>query len=203
VNLLVMAKEPVPGRVKTRLSPTFSSDQAATLAAAAISDTLRAAAGARRFDEVFLALDGQQGSWMAGRPTVLEQVAGGLADRLAGAWLSMSGPTLQIGMDTPQVTSGILDDAADELLASDVDAVLGLAADGGWWAIGLRVPADVFTGVAMSRSTTGEAQLERLRELGLEVRLLPVLRDVDRPDDAFAVAGSAPHTAFADAVRSA
>jgi uncharacterized protein len=55
----------------------------------------------------------------------------------------------------------------------------------------------------MSRSTTGEAQLERLRELGLEVRLLPVLRDVDRPDDAFAVAGSAPHTAFADAVRSA
>jgi SAM-dependent methyltransferase len=98
-----------------------------------------------------------------------------------------------IGMDTPQVTA--------ELLDSDwegADAVLGLSEDGGFWAIGLRSghPAGIFEGIPMSISRTGSAQLARLFDFGLTVKLLPPLRDVDRPADAEEVARRFPRLAF-------
>ena len=95
-------------------------------------------------------------------------------------------------MDTPQLTSALL-----EVDWTDADAVLGLCEDGGYWAIGLReAHPRAVRGVPMSRSDTGARQLERLQELGLRVRLLPMLRDVDTPDDAGAVAELAPRTRF-------
>ena len=91
-------------------------------------------------------------------------------------------------MDTPQVTRAQLDDAAG--LLGDVDAVLGPAEDGGWWALGLRDPAHarVLRDIPTSRSDTGARTLRALDDLGLRVRLLPVLRDVDTVADARAVA---------------
>ena len=72
--------------------------------------------------------------------------------------------------------------------------MLGLATDGGWWAIGLREPVvGVFDGVPMSRADTGRRQLERLGELGLRTALLPELRDMDRPADVRAIARAHPH----------
>src|SRR5215208_6714786 len=62
--LLVIAKAPVPGRVKTRLSPPCTPEQAATLAAAALRDTLEAAAASRRARRLVLALDGSAPSWL-------------------------------------------------------------------------------------------------------------------------------------------
>jgi SAM-dependent methyltransferase len=97
-------------------------------------------------------------------------------------------------MDTPQLTSAHLE--------SDwhgADAVLGLAEDGGFWAIGLRGGIDpdaVFAGIPMSTSRTGAAQLARLHDLGLDVRLLSPLRDVDTPDDAAEVARAHPGLRF-------
>ena len=105
-------------------------------------------------------------------------------------------------MDTPQVTRKLLADAASELARPGTDAVIGLADDGGYWAIGLRLPdRRVFEDVPMSSSHTGAAQLARLRDLGLATALLPRLRDVDTFDDALAVAADAPGTGFASAVR--
>jgi glycosyltransferase A (GT-A) superfamily protein (DUF2064 family) len=99
-------------------------------------------------------------------------------------------------MDTPQVTPALLSHGLRELDRSD--AVLGPALDGGYWAIGLRVAnADLFHGVPMSRPDTFERQLARLRSAGLAVRLLDRLRDVDRIDDAYAVARLAPRSRFA------
>jgi glycosyltransferase A (GT-A) superfamily protein (DUF2064 family) len=97
-------------------------------------------------------------------------------------------------MDTPQVTAELLDDGLDALAHPRVDAVLGPALDGGWWALGLRAPvAGLFDGVEMSTADTGDQQLAALRRRGLRVHLLPVLRDVDRPDDLDAIATSHPH----------
>ncbi len=79
--------------------------------------------------------------------------------------------------------------------------MLGLAADGGWWAIGLHRPADVFHGIETSRHDTGQRQLDRLRSLGLTTSLLPTRRDVDLPDDVELVADEAPGTRFAAAAR--
>jgi glycosyltransferase A (GT-A) superfamily protein (DUF2064 family)/SAM-dependent methyltransferase len=213
--IMVLAKEPVPGRVKTRLQPEFSALEAADLAAQAIQDTLTAVADTsircRR-----LVLDGDP----AGRPwslaqrgiTLVPQRPGSLGDRLAGAFLDCTAPgglrthssrphlaALLIGMDTPQVSRRLL-----EVDWEGAGAVLGLSEDGGFWAIGLRGvdPAACFAGVPMSTARTGAAQLARLVDLGLSVKLLPPLRDVDEPSDAEAVAYRFPELEFSRCYRS-
>jgi hypothetical protein len=198
-DLIVLAKQPVPGRVKTRLCPPCTPAEAATLAAAALADTLEAAlaSGARR---VVLALDGRPGPWCPPGVEVVGQGAGPLDRRLTTAWAAAtSGPAVLIGMDTPQVTAADLDTALAAL--ADHDAVLGPATDGGWWALGLRRPhLRAFAGVPMSRADTGARQHERLTALGLRTVPLPVRTDVDTWDDAVAVAAGAPEGRFAAAV---
>jgi uncharacterized protein len=198
-DLIVLAKQPVPGRVKTRLCPPCTPAEAATLAAAALADTLEAAlaSGARR---VVLALDGRPGPWCPPGVEVVGQGAGPLDRRLTTAWAAAtSGPAVLIGMDTPQVTAADLDAALGAL--ADHDAVLGPASDGGWWAIGLRRPhRRAFAGVPMSRTDTGARQHARLTALGLRTAPLPVRTDVDTWDDAVTVARAAPGGRFAAAV---
>jgi glycosyltransferase A (GT-A) superfamily protein (DUF2064 family) len=109
---------------------------------------------------------------------------------------------LQIGMDTPQVEPALLTEAAGPLSRGTADAVLGPAADGGWWALGLRDPraAAAIAGVPTSRHDTGERTAHALRAAGLRVGLLPELTDVDTAADAAVVARLAPTTRFAAAV---
>ena len=195
-TIIVLAKAPVPGRVKTRLQPVFTASQAAWLAAAALADTVAAvrSCGATRR---ILAWEGDRASWQEGFE-VLDQPPGTLNIRLAAAFAAavsepMDSPALLIGMDTPQVTA--------ELLDSDwegADALLGLSEDGGFWAIGLRRghPRGLFDAIPMSTSRTGSAQLARLINSGLGVKLLPPLRDVDRPEDADLVATQFPGLLF-------
>jgi rSAM/selenodomain-associated transferase 1 len=195
VHVMVMAKAPVPGRVKTRLVPPYTYEQAAMLAEAALADTLDAALGCGA-DEVVVALDGEPGAWLPPGCRVVPQRGTRFDDRLASAWDDAGGPGVQIGMDAPQVRAADLDAALAALV--DHDAALGLADDGGWWGIGLRVPdRRVFVGVPMSRPDTGARQLQRLRQLGLAVADLPVLRDVDVAADVAAVAAAVPGSRFA------
>ena len=110
-----------------------------------------------------LALDGPPGRWLPAGFPVVAQVAGALGDRLAGALANIDGPALAIGMDTPQLTTNVLASSCRRLLDPDVDAVLGPAADGGYWAIGFRTPCgDAFDGVPMSTTTTGARQWAQL-----------------------------------------
>jgi len=196
-EILVMAKAPTPGRAKTRLCPPLSLDQAAQLAEAALIDTLEAV-GCSRAGRRTLVLDGVPGPWLAPGFRVVAQRGTGFDVRLANAFHETLGPALLVGMDTPQITPPLLDDAMRRLLSPGVDAVLGSAKDGGWWIIGLRrADPRVFLGVPMSSPVTGRAQRDRLRRLGLRCAELPVLRDVDRFEDALAVAELAPATRFA------
>jgi rSAM/selenodomain-associated transferase 1 len=188
---LVLAKAPVAGRVKTRLGPTLSPAEAAQVAEAALADTLEAVAGCGAARRV-VALDGAPGPWLPPGFEVLAQRGTGLDQRLAAAWDDAGGPGVQVGMDTPQLLAGQLDEALAAL--DDDDAALGLAEDGGWWAIALRRPDPrCFLGLPMSTTGTGAAQHRRLRELDLTVAALPVLRDIDTTLDLAAVAASWPH----------
>lgn len=199
--LLIMAKSPVPGQVKTRLCPPLSPEEAAEVAAAALLDTVEAAlatpgavpvvalAGIVRREDVRDAL---------AECVVIPQRGSTFAERLVHAHADVARfglPVLQIGMDTPQVTPALLASAAEF-----DEAALGFALDGGWWALGLRDPAraEVLLDVPMSRADTGVRTLTAL--LGLNVRILPVLSDVDTIVDARAVAAQAPHGRFAAAV---
>lgn len=201
VRLLVLAKEPRPGRVKTRLCPPCTPVEAAGIARVALLDTLDAVRAAPVAGRV-LAVDGTP---PAALDRVIAQRGTGLAERIGHAFAD-TGPTLpvlQIGMDTPQVTAALLAACAERLLESTADAVLGPAEDGGWWALGLGEPrhARLLRDVPMSTDRTGRLTLDALRGAGLRTALLPVLRDVDTITDAHAVADLAPHGRFATAVR--
>jgi uncharacterized protein len=199
LQLIVLAKEPVAGRVKTRLCPPYTLDQAAELAAAALADTLAAAVQSIA-GQVIVVLDGNPGDWLPSGVRVVPQHGGGLDERLANAWDDCGGPGLQIGMDTPQVTAELLDAALSRVAVGE--SVLGLATDGGWWAIGLQAPdRGVFEGVPMSSTRTGEYQLARMTSLGYDVQLLAALCDVDTADDALEVAELIPLSRFAGALK--
>ncbi|MFE9693010.1 DUF2064 domain-containing protein [Micromonospora sp. NPDC005806] len=201
--LLVMAKAPVPGAVKTRLCPPATPAQATRIAVAALRDTLDVVAATPGVTPV-LALagrfaDAEDGADLAaavaGWP-VLPQRGEDFATRLVHAHADVAAahrgrPVLQIGMDTPQLTSAGLAAAVRRLGAAGTDAVLGRAADGGWWALGLRDPrhASALRGVPMSTPATGRLTWAALAARGLRVGALPVLRDVDGWADALAVAG--------------
>ncbi len=193
--IAVIAKAPVAGRSKTRLTPPCTPEQAAALAAAALADTLAAVAavpGARRV----VVLDGVAGSWLRPGFEVVPQRGTGLAERLAAAFADIGEPALVVGMDTPQLTPQMLSHALFGL--AGCDAVLGAACDGGYWSIGLRAADDaVFAGIPMSDPATCTVQRARLHALGLTTHELPELRDVDDISDARAVAALAPRTRFA------
>ena len=204
-QVIVIAKEPVPGRVKTRLTPPFSPDDAASLARAALADTLAAAAAAALTRQV-LALDGAPGDWLPAGFDVVPQRSGGLDERLAAAFADTHArlplPMVLIGMDTPQVTPGLLVEAAQSLVCGEADAVFGPAADGGFWLLGLRRPdRSLLAGVPMSRPETGRHQLDRLTSAGLRVAMMPELTDVDTFREAELIADVIPRSRFAAAFR--
>ncbi|WP_327120701.1 DUF2064 domain-containing protein [Nocardia sp. NBC_01730] len=196
---LVIAKAPIAGFAKTRLSPPFSPREAAQLAAAALLDTLTAVrhsgirhrivawtgelAHAEHADELSAALADFE---------LVPQRGATFGQRLANAHADAARaglPVLQIGMDTPQADSALLATCAERLLACG-DTVLGPAADGGWWALGLTDPrpARALTQVPMSTSATGELTHRAMARCGCCVHWLPMLRDVDTVTDALTVA---------------
>jgi uncharacterized protein len=200
VRLLVIAKAPHAGRTKTRLCPPCTPEEAALLAEAALMDTLAAVENTRAERRV-LVLDGDSGPWLPPWLEVIPQRGKGLDERLAAAFEDAGAPAVLVGMDAPQVTSAALDGAIATLMDPGVDAVLGPAHDGGWWAIGLRRPEPaVFLGIPMGTSGTASAQVERFESLGLRWTALPRLRDVDDFEDAIAVSELIPRSRFASAM---
>jgi hypothetical protein len=199
--ILIVAKAPVPGLAKTRLTPEFGRDGAAELAAAALLDTLEAVAAAQASERI-VALTGELGMAARGEEirdmlqtfTVVPQRGNGLAQRLAAAHADAAAiaraPVLQIGMDTPQVSGPMLSAAAKQLANHGPGAILGPATDGGWWALGVSDPewAVALEGVPMSRPDTGALTRASLDALGVRVGELPELRDVDTAEDVWLVA---------------
>ncbi|TFD29429.1 TIGR04282 family arsenosugar biosynthesis glycosyltransferase [Cryobacterium cryoconiti] len=198
-TIVVIAKECLPGRVKTRLHPPLSLEQAAELAAASLDDTLGALASLPASRRI-LAFDGVIPPRAAAGYEILPQAEGTLDLRLAAVFDACEGPTVLVGMDTPQLTKSLLEPVFTDW-TDDVDAWFGFANDGGFWTLGLNDPTgDLLRGVPMSRSDTGARQLKRLTDAGLRVSLLPTLTDVDTIDDAHRVAQIAPHGGFARAL---
>ncbi|VXC11307.1 DUF2064 domain-containing protein [Aeromicrobium sp. 9AM] len=204
-TVLLVAKAPVPGLAKTRVAATVGDDAAAQLAAAALLDTLETivAVGwpvvvamtgdlgvAVRADEITRALSGVR---------VVPQRGDGLGERLAHAHEDADGGhgVVQVGMDTPQLSVRDYLDAGAEV--REGSRVMGPAADGGWWLLGLPDPGDavVLTDVEMSVDDTA-AKTEQA--LGGVVRLRTV-RDMDTWDDAIDIADGIPRSRVAAVVE--
>jgi hypothetical protein len=205
-HVIVIAKSPVAGQVKTRLCPPLTLTQAASVAEAALADTLAAIVRANVIERTVV-LEGKPGAWLEPGLRIVAQRSGPFGDRLAGAIVDAYAecplPVLLVGMDTPQLRAGQIEAAATQLVQRGTDVVLGLAEDGGFWAIGTKRPVPgMFSGVEMSTAQTGRQQLARLKVLNLRCTMLPVLRDVDLISDALDVSRQAPESHFAAAVRS-
>jgi rSAM/selenodomain-associated transferase 1 len=204
---LVVAKAPVPGQVKTRLGADVGMQPAAEVAAAALLDTIAACRTAFGPAGCLLALSGELGEAARGAEIrsaladwhVFPQRGDGLGARLAHAHADVppGSPVLQVGMDTPQLRAQDLHDTAAAL--ADADAVLGPAADGGWWVLGLRTPsaADALRTVPMSTPTTYDDTRAALERRGLRVAATATMRDVDTRADADLVADGHRGTEFA------
>lgn len=213
----MLAKAPVPGRVKTRLCPPASPAQAARIATAAFLDTVDAVLAVPDVRPVIAltgdlaqAIDAEALTERLRATTVLPQRGTTLGQRIAAAYADTAAavgdrPVLQIGMDTPQVDAKLLSHCLDQLDGDGVDAALGMATDGGWWVLGVRRPelAALIADIPTSLPDTGQRTLAALRASGCRMAEVPELSDVDTWQDAIAVAAEVPDGRFAAAVAAA
>lgn len=208
MKVLLVAKAPAAGQVKTRLGAHIGAEVAARLAAAALLDTLDAVRETGADGHLSLAgdlreaVEGEAISAALEGWTISPQRGDGFAERLVNAHADAGhGPVVQIGMDTPHVTAAALTSVTDAL--DEHDAVLGPALDGGWWALARRDP-DVVRHVARVRMSTDSTFTDTRRALeraGCRVKDAEAMTDVDTVADADLVASLAPGTRFARAWR--
>ncbi len=189
-RLLVFARAPVPGAVKTRLIPALGPDGAAELHARLLERTLETAhAAACAPVELWCTpdLDHPAFEAAAGRygVTLRTQPPGDLGQRMQqalAATLADAGRAVLVGCDGPALTPQDLADAFTAL--DDHDVVLGPAEDGGYVLIGARrVSPVLFDGIEWGGPRVLRQTRGRLVALGWRWHELRMLWDVDRPDD--------------------
>ncbi|MFN3945370.1 MAG: TIGR04282 family arsenosugar biosynthesis glycosyltransferase [Allosphingosinicella sp.] len=185
-RVIVFAKAPVAGRVKTRLIPALGAGGAAALAKDMLACTVAEALASGL--DVELAGDPDPAGWYDGPPLRLAaQGEGDLGARLARAaarCLAGGARPLLIGTDCPALDRHRLRAAAEAL--DEADAILHPAADGGYVLLGLaRFDPSLFAGIAWSTAGVAAATVARIDRLGWRLHLGETLRDVDDPEDLF------------------
>jgi uncharacterized protein len=180
-RILIFAKAPVPGRVKTRLVPALGAEGAAKLAARMLAWTVEEALATGLAVE--LCGDPDPAGWYDGPPVSLVwQGEGDLGERLAQAAERVCGPLLLIGADCPELNRDRLRAAAGALERHD--AVIHPAQDGGYVLLGLRrADPSLFEGVGWSTEAVAAQTIARIEALGWSLDVRETLRDVDEPAD--------------------
>lgn len=190
-TLLVFAKAPRPGEVKTRLARAWGARaaadayrrlgrQVASQLAGAPARTILCFDPPGAEDEIRAWLDG------SGARAFMTQGDGDLGDRMArttgAAFAQGAQAVVVVGTDAPAVGADTVDQALDALRFAEV--VIGPSSDGGYYLIGLRAPQPaLFGGMPWSTEHVFRETTRRCAELGLRVTCLPVESDVDRPED--------------------
>jgi len=184
--IAIFAKAPVAGRVKTRLVPPLSPEEAAGVARACLGATLRRVAPAVDAP-ITLFLDGDADGALRAlavslRVGIVPQAGADLGARLEAAFRSLreggAGKTLALGSDSPTINPEWIERAVASLDAHDV--VIGPTEDGGYYLIGMRGEApELFSDIPWSTDGVARATLARASKLGLAVDLLPTWYDVD------------------------
>lgn len=184
--IIVFLREPVPGKVKTRLAASIGAEQAAAVYRRLTELTLAAAGNAGV--PVYLSYDGHLPAPADRSPGFLYtlQSPGDLGARMLHALATAQathGRAILIGSDCPDISDGILRNALDHLNSSDV--VIGPASDGGYYLIGIAGPPlpGIFSGIPWSTDRVSALTLDRCAAAGLKVSFLPMLSDVDTRED--------------------
>jgi rSAM/selenodomain-associated transferase 2/rSAM/selenodomain-associated transferase 1 len=191
-RLILFARHPVPGRVKTRLIPALGADGAAALHRRLVLRTLRTADASARRAEARLEIRFAGGSenamshWLGDSWWCRPQDDGDLGQRMAAALAASfeegSAATVLIGSDCPRLSPAELTAAFDALERGP--AVFGPATDGGYYLVGLTQPMPaLFHGLPWGTETVLAKSLDILAQSSVTPSLLPPLSDLDRPED--------------------
>ena len=183
-RIVIFAKQPVPGRVKTRLIPALGEEGAAELARDMLAGTVEEALATGLDVELCGEPDARE--WHQSRPGLVltAQGHGGLGERLARAAERVLGeePILLVGADCPELDRNRLKAAVEALEAQE--AVIHPALDGGYALLGLRrFDRSLFEGIAWSTPAVAEQTIARIEALGWSLEVREALRDVDEPAD--------------------
>lgn len=191
-NLIVFTRFPEAGKAKTRLIPELGADGAADLSIELIGHVMRVVSSVSERESIdvsvwFTGCDEDGARQLAPGPyTYREQAGADLGSRMSAAFAAAFDDGYDsiviVGSDCPELSESIVSTAFQEL--ADADMVLGPAADGGYYLIGLRAPRPVLLeGVEWGSGTVFDSTVAIAGEHGLSVATLPTLRDVDRPED--------------------
>jgi uncharacterized protein len=192
-NLLaVFAKQPLPGRVKTRLAAATSPEFAARLAEAMLRDTLGKMAKIAAERVIVYAPASAEGYFraLAGSAfAFVPQAEGDLGARLA-SFVNEHGAgrrVVLLGADSPTLPCDHVQQAFASLATADV--VIGPATDGGYYLLGLSKPAALFDGIDWSGPHVLAQTCARIQSLDLRLHMLPPWYDIDTAEDVRFVAG--------------
>ena len=189
-RIVIFAKAPVPGQVKTRLIPALGAEGAAQLAQQMLLDTYAAASSVRGANtEICCAPDPDAPEWPPYLPPqawlLTEQGEGDLGERLARAAERVIGEgecVILIGTDCPSLTAARLKNACDELETHD--AVMHPTFDGGYALLGLkRFDPSIFSGIEWSTPAVAGQTIAKLEALGWSIHIGETLRDIDESED--------------------
>lgn len=190
--LIIFAKKPVPGQVKTRLVPRLSSEEAAELYRCMLEDTLAKAARLTDIDKYLF----YEGGAAAGRyfsetvrgMTCLPQQGKDLGERMAEAFRQVFaqgyGAAAIIGTDSPDLPLFSIEHAYEQLRDPGIDVVFGPCEDGGYYLLAMKsLQRELFRNVPWSGGDVLTKSLKNADAAGIGVSLLPIWHDVDRAQD--------------------
>ncbi len=190
--LVIMVKQPAPGRVKTRLCPPLTPKQAADLYGCFLLDKIaqvgRVAAAAPYLAYTPPEAEGYFRDLSRAAFSLVPQEGKDLGERLGhlSTRLLTSGHpgVVIIDSDTPSLPDGYLTESVEWIANAQADAVFGPAEDGGYYLVGLRRPAPaLFQGIAWSTAAVLKETLSKAAAAGFRVHLLPRWFDVDTGRD--------------------
>ena len=184
--LVIMARYPIAGEVKTRLARAIGAEAACGLYRAFLRDLdARFAGGARTLVWAYHPPEQNFAALLAAGARCLAQRGEDLGARMYDCFRTLFSegfaPVIMIGADVPHVREAWLDEAQAAL--ADNDLVLGPSIDGGYYLIAMRAPHDVFDGIVMGTPRVLTDTLRRAHAAGLRVHRLPPTFDVDTAAD--------------------
>ncbi|HBE17995.1 MAG TPA: hypothetical protein DEG17_15005 [Cyanobacteria bacterium UBA11149] len=191
-SLIIFTRYPQPGKTKTRLIPILGAEGAANCQRKMTEYTLAEAKSLLANHPLLLEIHFAGGNldlmetWLGRDITYRPQGEGDLGKRMMSAFeisfaAGMSGVII-IGTDCPGLNAKLMDEAFQ--LLSHQDLVLGPAADGGYYLIGLhRLIPELFVGIDWGTSQVRQQTVEIAAKLNLQIAYLPILNDIDRPED--------------------
>ncbi len=186
-TLILFTRLPLAGRTKTRLMPRLGAVGAAELHRRLVEHTLGTARRAALAGGVNLEIhhtgDRQEmARWLGDDLVYRPQADGDLGARMSAALAAAAAPAVLIGTDCPDLTADIL--GAAFAVLTEHDAVLGPAADGGYYLVGIRPPQPgIFDNVPWGTDQVLSVTRERIAAQGLSWAEVTTLTDIDRPED--------------------